>query len=115
MEAGMAENLDQTDGIGGRHETARLMAERAIAAQAAGEDELADQLFAEAGRVDPDAVSAVLAERAGDPGDGATGADSAPQDDDEIAEISSMRGLPTKAPSRSGITGSGSGADGEGT
>ena len=41
--------------------------------------------------------------------------DDADADDDEIAEISSMRGLPTKAPSRSGITGSGSGADGEGT
>ena len=110
----MAENLDQTDGIGGRHEAARLMAERAVAAQAAGDGELADRLFADAARIDPDAVSAVLAERVADPAEGSTGADAMPQDDDEIAEISSMRGVASKAPSRSGITGSGSGADGEG-
>lgn len=110
----MAENLDQKDGAGGRHGAARLMAERAVAAQAAGDDELADRLFADAARMDPDAVSSVLAERAADPLDSSTGADAMPQDDDEIAEISSMRGLADKAPSRAGITGSGSGADGEG-
>ena len=114
MEMGMAENLDQTDGAGGRHGAARQMAERAIAAQAAGDSELADRLFADAARIDPDAVSAALADRAADPADGATGTDLGPQDDDEIAEISSMRGVADHAPSRSGITGSGSGADGEG-
>ena len=90
------------------------MAERAIAAQAAGDDELADRLFADATRMDSDAVSTVLAERAAEPSDGSTGVDAAPQNDNEIAEISSMRGLADKAPPRKGITGSGSGADGEG-
>ena len=111
----MTEKLDQTDGAGNRHGAARTMAERAVAAQAAGDDDVADRLFADAARMDPDAVAAVLAERAADPGDTTTGTDLGPQDDEEIAEISSMRGLPDHAPSRSGITGPGSGADGEGT
>lgn len=111
----MTEKLDQTDGIGGRHGAARSMAERAIAAQAIGDDDEADRLFAEAARMDPDAVSAALAEAAANPADTSTGTDAAPQDDEEIAAISSMRDLPDHAPSRAGITGPGSGADGEGT
>ena len=111
----MTEKLDQTDGAGGRHGAARAMAERAMAAQAAGDDDLADRLFADAARLDPDAVSAALAQEAANPADTSTGADAAPQDDAEIAAISSMRDLPDRAPSRSGISGPGSGADSEGT
>ena len=111
----MAEELDQADGIGGRHGTARQMAERAIKAQAAGDDEEADRLFAEAARIDPDAVSAALSGRAGDPADVATGADADPQDDAEIAGMSQTVEPGADAPSRSGITGPGSGADQQGT
>ncbi len=109
------ENLDQPDGIGGRHGTARKMAERAVLAQAEGDSDEADRLFADAARIDPDAVSAVLAEHAADRDDGATGADSEPQDDAEIAAMSRTIGPRGDAPSRSGITGPGSGADGQGT
>lgn len=108
------EQNQNDDRQGGRHETARSMAERAIAAQAAGDDDIADQLFADAARIDPDAVAAVLAQRAGDPNDTATGADADPQDDEEIAAMSRTI-EPGDAPARSGITGPGSGADHQGT
>ncbi len=119
----MVDELDQTDGIGGRHGTARHMAERAVRAQAAGENEEAERLFTEAGRIDPEAVSAVLAERAADPvadptadlGDGATGADAGPQDDREIAAMSRTVEPGSDAPPRAGITGPGSGGDQQGT
>ena len=111
----MADELYQSDGIGGRHAAARQMAERAIKAQAAGDDEEADRLFDEAARIDPDAVSAALAERAGDPGDAATGADAGMQDDAEIAALSRTLEPSSDAPSRSGVTGGGSGADQQGT
>ena len=111
----MADELYQSDGIGGRHATARQTAERAIKAQAAGDDEEAGRLFDEAARIDPDAVSAVLAERAGDPRDGATGMDAEAQDDAEIAGMSRTVEPGLDAPSRSGVTGAGSGADGQGT
>ena len=109
----MAETLDQTDGIGGKHKAARDMAEAAIRAQAAGDDDEADRLFAEAARIDPSAVNAALSQQAADPSDSATGTDAEPQDDAEIAAISRTMN-PRDAPSRAGITGSGSGADGEG-
>ena len=108
----MADELYQSDGIGGRHAAARQMAERAIKAQAAGDDEEAGRLFDEAARIDPDAVSAALAERAGD---AATGADAGTQDDAEIAALSRTLEPGSDAPSRSGVTGAGSGADQQGT
>lgn len=111
----MTEKLDQTDGIGGRHGSARAMAERAVAAQAAGDDDVADRLFAEAARIDPSAVDAVLSDRARDPDDTSTGTDALPASDEEVAAAGSMAGTPDHAPSRAGITGPGSGADRQAT
>lgn len=108
----MDDTLNQGDGIAGRHGSAREMAERALAAEAQGDQEEADRLFAAADKLDPDAVATVLAERRDRPG-GVTAADQGPQDDDEVAAITrTVSGR--DAPSRSGITGSGSGADGQG-
>ena len=64
----------------------------------------------QAGKTDPDAVSDVLAERTDG---GAPGADILPQDDEEIAALSRTIEPRSAAPSRAGITESGSGADGE--
>ena len=105
----MAEHLDQSDGEGGKHLRARQLAEQAVAAQAAGDDDEADRLFAEATRVDPSAVDAVLSEAvvtrqpAG-----------AAQRDREIAAMTRTVGA-KDAPSRAGVPGPGSGADGQGT
>ena len=108
----MTEDLDQSDGIGGKHLAARQLAERALQAQAEGDGDEADRLFAEAERADPQAVIAVLEERGGS----RTGAaDMMPQDDDEIAAMSRTIEPGSAAPSRSGVSGRGSGADTEGT
>ena len=105
----MAQDLDQTDGVGGKHGAARMLAEQAMRAQAAGDQDEADRLFAEAERADPQAVIAVLQDRAGDP-EAATVVDPA-QDDEEIAAMSRTIEPGTGAPSRTGISGRGSGAD----
>lgn len=110
----MTETLDQSDGTGGRHATARAMAERALAAQAAGDDDEADRLFAEAARIDPEAVDTVLSEPAR-PARPTTPPGTPPGSDAEVAAITAMDDTPDHAPSRAGITGSGSGADGQGT
>ena len=107
-------DLEQTDGAAGKHGAARLLAEQAIAAQAAGDETEADRLFAEADRADPDAVVAVLQERARDPNDEAAGADAGPQDDAEIEAMSRTVEPRSDAPSRSGVSGRGSGADNQG-
>lgn len=111
----MSESYEQPDGTAARHATARSMAERAIEAQAAGDDEEADRLFNEAARIDPEAVADVLASQADDPADSATGLDMAPQDDEEIAAMSRTVQPHSDAPSRAGVSGSGSGADGQGS
>lgn len=110
----MSEELDQSDGAGGKYAAARALAERALAAQAAGDDDEAERLFAQAERVDPDAVIAVLGAHAGDPNNTATGADAEPQDDVEIAAMTRTVEPHASAPSRAGISGRGSGADNEG-
>jgi hypothetical protein len=84
------------------------MAEQALRAQAAGDQDEADRLFAVAERVDPEAVIAVLQEHSQDP---VTNADAGPQDDAEIAAMSRTIEPSADAPSRSGISGRGSGAD----
>ncbi len=104
----MSDELDQTDGIGGKHASARQMAEQALRAQAAGNGEEADRLFAAAERVDPQAVIALLQERSGD---APATADTAPQNDEEIAAMSRTIEPGADAPSRTGISGRGSGAD----
>lgn len=104
----MSDDLDQTDGIGGKHASARQLAEQALRAQAAGDADEADRLFAAAERADPQAVIAVLEERRGDP---AAAGDAGPQDDAEIAAQSRTIEPHADAPSRAGISGRGSGAD----
>ena len=47
---------------GDRLNQARALADQALRAQAAGNDDEADRLFAEADRIDPQEVAAVLAE-----------------------------------------------------
>ena len=79
-----------------------------------GNDDEADRLFAEADRADPDAVIAALQGQARDPSGGAAGADAAPQDDAEIAAMSRTVEPGSDAPSRSGVSGRGSGADNQG-
>jgi len=114
----MSDELDQTDGAGGKHASARQMAEKALRAQAAGDGEEADRLFAAAERIDADAVIAVLQERRDDPAAraGAGPQDGGPQDvgsqdDEEVAAMSRTIEPGADAPSRAGVSGRGSGAD----
>jgi hypothetical protein len=109
----MDDELHQGDGIAPKHEIARRLAERAVEAQAAGDDDRAELLFTEAEKTDPEAVAAFLADRASDPNDTATGADAEPQNDEEIAAMTRTVQPRSAAPSRAGITGAGSGADSE--
>lgn len=106
----MDDTVHQGDGIAGRHGTARQTAERALAAEARGDQDEADRLFAEAEKVDPEAVATVLSERRGEPG-----GDAGPQRDEEVAAITRtvQPGQDPRPPA--GITGSGSGADSQGT
>ena len=94
----------------GRHGPARLLAERAIAAQNAGDEAEADRLFAEAARIDPDAVTAALDAAVVQSPAAAT----RPQNDDEIAAMSRTVEPHSDAPDRTNIGGSGSGADQQG-
>jgi len=112
----LTEDLDQSDGVGGKHLAARQLAERALQAQADGDSDEADRLFAKAERADPQAVIAVLEERgASRPGTSAMTSDTTPQDDNEIAAMSRTIEPGSAAPSRSGVSGRGTGADTEGT
>ena len=79
-------------------------------AQAAGDDDEADRLFAQAGSIDADVVANALERAALD-----VGAGSGPRGDEEIAAMSRTVEPGSDAPSRSGITGEGSGADAHGT
>ena len=106
----MSDDLDQTDGVGGKHAAARQLAEQALRAQAAGNDDQADRLFADAERIDPQAVIAVLEERRNDPATAGTPA-AAPQNDDEVAAETRVVQPGADAPSRAGVSGRGSGAD----
>ena len=108
----MSDDLDQSDGTGGKHAAARQLAEQALRAQAAGDEDEADRLFAAAERADPQAVAAVLEEHRGDP---VTAVDASLQDDAEIAAQSRTIEPGADAPSRAGISGRGSGADTQGT
>lgn len=108
----MSDNLDQTDGAGGKHAAARQLAEQALRAQAAGDNEEADRLFSAADRADPQAVIAVLEEHRDGP---AASGDAGPQDDADIAAQSRTVEPGSDAPSRAGISGRGSGADTQGT
>lgn len=106
----MDDKPQQHDGIDGKHDAARRMAEAAIDAQETGEEERADLLMERAGKTDPEAVTEVLAEHAGD---APPNSDIVTQSDEEVAAISRTIEPGSAAPSRAGITGGGSGADGE--
>lgn len=110
----MDDTLHQGDGIAGRHGTARGFAERALAAEARGDQDEANRLFAQAERIDPEAVATVLAERRDEAGGVAAPQDEGAQQDDEVAAVTRTVEPRQDAPSRAGITGSGSGADGQG-
>ena len=109
----MSDELDQTDGTAGKREAARSLAEQALKAQAAGDDEEAERLFTEAEQTDQEAVIAVLQERSDDANEPSTDAETEPQNDEEIAAMSRTIQPGSDAPSRAGISGRGSGADNE--
>jgi len=98
-----------------KHGQARSLVEAALQARQSGEDDRADLLMEQARRTDPQAVEDLLMEIG--PGelspDGAGLADEA-GDDREIELMSRQIEPGSDAPSRAGITGSGSGADGQG-
>lgn len=98
------------DGEASRHLTARQLAQQAIAAEEGGDADEAERLFAAADRVDPEAVVAVLQERANEP---APSAPTEEQNDEEIAAMSRTVQPHSAAPSRAGVGGRGSGADTE--
>ncbi len=110
----MDDTLHQGDGIAGRHATARAFAERALAAEARGDQDEADRLFAQADKLDPEAAATVLAERRDEASGPAAAGDLGPQRDEEVAAITrTVTGHDARPPA--GITGSGSGADSQGT
>jgi hypothetical protein len=103
----MSEKLNQGGGADDRHEAARHMAEAALRAEAAGDTSQAERLLEQAEKTDPDAVIEVVSEQ----GDMAI-----PEavDDSELSVASQTMQPGSDAPSRAGISGSGSGADNQG-
>lgn len=104
-------NVKQTSESGlGKHGIARRMAEDALRLQAAGDTEQAERLLNQAQHTDADAVMAVLQERdtafAGDALDNRTS-------DRDVRLAGQDGSARADAPSRSGINGTGSGADSE--
>jgi hypothetical protein len=106
----MADDDDaSSDAEAGKHSQARQLAEKAIRAEAAGKEDEANALFAEANRIDPSAVEAALS----DAGSDYRAAVEPAGNDEEVARMSREIRPDSAAPSRAGITDSGSGADGE--
>jgi hypothetical protein len=109
----MSDLIDGNEGDGeGKHGQARALAEAALRARDAGDNDRADLLLEEARRIDPSAVEDLLMELG--PHE-LTQNDPALEDgtasDEEVALITRTIQPHSDAPSRSGITGSGSGAD----
>ncbi len=102
-------DIQEPDNFGeGKHGQARRLADAALTAQREGRHEEAERLLDEAQRTDPQALEDALAgSRAGAKLDAAEIAT-----DDEVARISRTIEPGSASPSRAGITGSGSGADG---
>lgn len=98
---------NQGDGSDARHEAARHMAEAALRAEAAGDTTQAESLLEQAERTDPDAVIDVVSERS-------DMALPVAADDTELSTMSETVQPGSDAPSRAGISGSGSGADNQG-
>ena len=101
------QGTDEVDG--NKHGGARQLMDAADRAVAEGDDTKADDLIDQALRTDPDGLADALAQdrdAAPLPGDADV------PDDDEVAAISRTIQPKSDAPSRAGITGAGSGADG---
>jgi transcription elongation GreA/GreB family factor len=94
-----------------QHGQARHLAEKAQQAAAEGDFERAEKLRAQADRTDPEAVADVLDERELGP---LNPDDVRPASDEEVAAITRTIQPKSDAPSRAGIVGPGSGADGAG-
>ena len=90
-----------------KHDQARKMAEAAMRAEQAGDTDRADDLIAQAEKADPDAVLDVISERDDETIPFETS-------DDELSVESETVQPHSDAPSRAGISGSGSGADNQG-
>lgn len=112
----MSDLVDGGDDAGAeKHGQARSLVEAALQARRAGEDDRADLLMDQARRTDPQAVEDLLMEIGPDElsPDGSGLADEAGSDR-EVELMSRQIEPGSDAPSRAGITGSGSGADGQG-
>ena len=107
---------NQTGGADDRHEAARHMAEAAMRAEAAGDTHQAEVLLDQAERTDPAAVIDVVAARAdlAIPGAVDDAGLSTMSEDAELSTMSETVQPGSDAPSRAGISGSGSGADNQG-
>jgi hypothetical protein len=106
--SGTSQGSDEVDGR--KHDDARREAEAASRAQARGERFQADRLSQQAVHTDPEAVENQLLQSDGP----VPQADAGTADDAEIERISREIKPHADAPSRAGLTGSGSGADGMG-
>ena len=98
-----------------KHGQARSLVEAALRARRGGEDDRADLLMEQARRTDPQAVEDLLMEIG--PGELAPDEPAvvdAASSDREVELMSRQIEPGSDAPSRAGITGSGSGADGQG-
>ncbi len=105
----MSDSTQGTDEVeSNKHGGARQLAEAAERAQADGDDAQADALLDQALRTDPDGLADALAQDEDGP---ALAGDADTASDDEVAAISREVRPGSDAPSRAGITGSGSGAD----
>ena len=106
----MADN-DKVNAAPDQHGQARHLAEKARKAAESGDRDRAAALAAQADRTDPQSVANVRDEMDAGPVDPD---DVRPASDDEVAAITRTVRPHSSAPSRAGITGPGSGADGEG-
>ena len=104
-------NKDKPEQGPDQHGQARHLADKAQRALAAGDVEQAERLRAQADHTDPELVADVLDEREAGPVDPN---DVAPASDEEVAAITREIRPRSAAPSRAGIVGPGSGADGSG-
>lgn len=111
----MSDLMDNSAGDEGprsKHGEARALADAALRAREAGETDRADMLLEQARRTDPDAVADLLQQSGSDPStQGEPEEPSSDDVDEELALMSTQVQPHADAPSRSGITGSGSGAD----
>ncbi|MBW4024126.1 MAG: hypothetical protein HIU92_13540 [Proteobacteria bacterium] len=106
----MADN-DKVNAAPDQHGQARHLADKAREAAEAGDHERAAALSAQARHADAEALATARQERDEGPVDPD---DVKPASDEEVAAITRTVRPHSSAPSRAGIVGPGSGADGEG-